>query len=63
MSEELETPSSEEEKGEEECEPRSRKKFLERVNSASNGNEVLAVLALLPNTTKVGSFNHHEYDT
>jgi hypothetical protein len=52
MSEELEAPSSEEEVEEEECDSMSREKFLERVNSASNGNDVLGVLALLPNTAQ-----------
>jgi hypothetical protein len=52
MSEELEAPSSEEEAEVEECESMSRDRILERFNSVSNGNEVLAVLALLPNTAQ-----------
>jgi hypothetical protein len=56
MSEEQGVASSEEEVEEEveeeEAESISRERFLERVSNASNGNELLDVLALLPNTAQ-----------
>jgi hypothetical protein len=52
MSEEQGLPSSREETEEEEGESMSRERFLERVNSASNGNDLLDVLTLLPNTAQ-----------
>jgi len=52
MSEEQGSGCSGDEAEEEECESMTRERFLEMVNSASNGNDLLGVLALLPNTAQ-----------
>jgi hypothetical protein len=46
MSEEQGSPSSREEAEEEEGKSMSRERFLERVNGASNGNDLLDFLVL-----------------
>jgi hypothetical protein len=50
MSEKQGSPPSKEEAEEEEGTSMSRERSLERMNSASNGNDLLDVLTLLPNT-------------
>jgi hypothetical protein len=50
MSEKQGSTSSKEEAEEEEGKSMSRERSLERMNSASNGNDLLDVLTLLPNT-------------
>jgi len=52
MSEEQVVASSEEEVEEEEAESMSRERFIKKVNNASNGDDLLDVLALLPNTAQ-----------
>jgi hypothetical protein len=52
MSEEQGSDCSGDEAEEEECKSMTRERFLETVNSASNSNDLLGVLALLPNTAQ-----------